>query len=581
MRSKSIPEYSFCSALKHRKDLKKCGRPLTLFALQLFFDIEDITSIAIDDIVDGPDDGGLDVIHIDKEQKFVVIAQEYEATSTRKTVASAKKVRGLSNSLSLLLKVPIKDVPERLRSSAEELRGALSNGEIERVYIWYVHNLSGSENVKAELRTVEQTAQALLKECHIKEINSLEVCAEIIEERYKSISTPILINDKFKIKIPGGMPISADNWKAYVTSVPAQWLHEQFKKYETKLFSANVRDYLGIVKRSDKNINKSIQETAQNDPNHFWVFNNGITALVHDFKINKYNDILSFNGFSILNGAQTTGAIGNLQKIPHKSVMVQLRFVKCSDKQTVVNIKKYNNSQNKIEASDFRSKDSIQVRLLKEFKNTDIQYLPRRGGIEDAIRRKSNALPSVLTGQVISAFHGSPDIAYHQKTKIWEDDALYIRYFNEQLSANHIIFAYSLFEAIRSRKLLLNKKNKKKELKKLEEDQLSFFQTRGSIFLLTAAIANCLETFLDTSIPNRFRLEFSKRLSFKEAEEKWKPLVETACSFVSHLKEGFSEGAVHEKQALIAIKKFSELITATKVANKNIYSAFSQRVKQR
>lgn len=149
-----------------------------------------------------------------------------------------------------------------------------------------------------------------------------------------------------------------------------------------------MRDYLGIIKSSDKNINKSIQETAQKDPNHFWVFNNGITALVHDFKI-KNDNILFFKGISILNGAQTTGAIGNLMKKPDKSVMVQIRFVTCNDKQTVFNIKKYNNSQNKIEASDFRSKDAIQSRLLQEFKDTDIKYLPRRGGIEDAIKRRN------------------------------------------------------------------------------------------------------------------------------------------------------------------------------------------------
>lgn len=205
MRGKIIGKFSFYSAIEHNKELEKYGNKLTLFALQLFFNIEDIKSTAIDDIVDGPDDGGLDVIHIDKIQKFVVIAQEYQASSRKKTVASSAKVRDLSNGLSLLIKVPIEEVPARLQSSAEELREALLKGEIERIYIWYVHNLLGSENVKKELRNVEQVAKAILKDYGIKEINSLEVCAEVIEERYKSISTPILINEKFKIEISGGI----------------------------------------------------------------------------------------------------------------------------------------------------------------------------------------------------------------------------------------------------------------------------------------------------------------------------------------------------------------------------------------
>ena len=65
--------------------------------------------------------------------------------------------------------------------------------------------------------------------------------------------------------------------------------------------------------------------------------------------------------------------------------------------------------------------------------------------LQDIIKRKPNALSSILTGQFLAAFHGRPDIAYHKKTKIWEDDNLYMRYFNEHIGAKHIIFSYSLF----------------------------------------------------------------------------------------------------------------------------------------
>ena len=52
-----------------------------------------------------------------------------------------------------------------------------------------------------------------------------------------------------------------------------------------KLFSANIREYLGS-RRTDKNINNGIKKTAQDQPSDFWAFNNGVTALVHDFKAN-------------------------------------------------------------------------------------------------------------------------------------------------------------------------------------------------------------------------------------------------------------------------------------------------------
>lgn len=572
-------KYSFISAFESRKDLKQYGtNALTLFALQLFFGIEDITTIGTDDvIVDGSDDGGLDIVYIDRQNKLVVIAQNYLAKSTKKIVASSKKARDLSSGLSLLLKVPIKNVPTGLKSAAEELRTALINGEIENFHIWFVHNLPGSKNVKEELRTAEHTASALLRDYSIKEIKSLEVCADELEKKWLSISTPILIKEDFKISYSEGLNMKGNNWRAFVTSVPLFWIYGLYKKYNTDLFSANVRDYLGVINK-DKNINSGIQTTALSDPEHFWVFNNGVTALVNNFKKDK--SFFKFNGLSILNGAQTTGAIGNLTKRPNKKALVQIRFVMCTDRQTVENIKKFNNSQNKIEAPDFRSNDHIQNRLIKEFKSTDIRYSPRRGGVEDIIRRKPNTLSSVLTGQILSAFHGKPDVAYHKKTEIWENDSLYNEYFNEHLGAKHVLFAFSLFDAIRKKKLSLNLKSKKGVLNKIEEEQLIFFQTRGSVFLLTAAISNCLQIFLDVAIPNRFRLEFTKNFTFTEAVKIWEPLIDIVCNYLSDLQKGFSEGAIHEEQANEAIKNFTKFVGAIKQVNKNIYSEFSKVVKQ-
>lgn len=575
-----MSKFTFLSALESRKDLKKYSNRLTLFALQLFFCIDDIEAVVADDIVnvDGSDDGALDFIHIDTEQKFVVIGQEYVATGkkkfNKKAVASDKKARDLSSGLTVLLKKPIEEIPERLRSSAAKLRSAISAGEIEVMHIWYVHNLAGSSNVKKELRTAEVTAKTLTGSGI--EIRSLEVSSDEIEKRYKSISTPILVNDTFEIPILSGAHIKSADWDAYVVSISLQWLYEQFKKYGTDLFSANVRDYLGISKKIDKNINNSMQETAEQDPKHFWIFNNGMTALVHNFTVIKGNT-LRIKGVSILNGAQTTGAVGNLSSLPDKSALVQIRFVKCSSERTVARIKRYNNSQNKIEASDFRSKDNIQERLKSEFLSTDINYLSRRGGIEDIVKRKNNTLLSILTGQVLAAFHGRPDIAYHEKTKIWDEDSLYIKYFNEHIRAKHIVFAYSLFEAVKNKKLDIIKKNKKNMLKTVEKDQFSFFQTRGSVFLLSSAIANCLEIFLDKTVANKFRLEFRGKKLLSECIKEWEPLVEIASQLSPNLQEGFSEGAIREKQANEAIKKFTSLIATTKESNKEIFSNFAKK----
>ena len=69
---------------------------------------------------------------------------------------------------------------------------------------------------------------------------------------------------------------------------------------------------------------------------------------------------------SIVNGAQTTGAIGALDSAPGDSALVPIGFVSTADNELIQEIVKYNNSQNQITASDFRSTDPVQKRLKKE-----------------------------------------------------------------------------------------------------------------------------------------------------------------------------------------------------------------------
>jgi len=104
-------------------------------------------------------------------------------------------------------------------------------------------------------------------------------------------------------------------------------------------------------------------------------------------KASDLNTALHIKGISIVNGAQTTGAIGSLKNQPDPSVMVPARFVQTSDPELVRNIIQFNNSQNKITASDFRSSDRIQKKLKEQV--SKIPYAEyeggRRGGHLDVI----------------------------------------------------------------------------------------------------------------------------------------------------------------------------------------------------
>jgi hypothetical protein len=574
----------FWHAYNERDDLSQFGSAsLMLFALQMKYNIEDISTIAVNSLTDGRDDKKVDLVYIDAESGFAVIAQAYISTDFDKKEAPSNKASDLNTAISWLFNRPIEELPITIKSHADELRNAIKEGSISSIYIWYIHNLPESQNVFNELITVEHSAKSIISskyETSEIEIQAQEIGVNTLNEWYQSLSTPILINEDFHLPIEGGFKIEGEDWSSFVTSIPALWLYEQFQEYKTKLFSANVRDYLGS-RKTDKNINSGIKQTVHSDPRHFWVYNNGITALVHDYETESSNSqlVINFKGISIVNGAQTTGAIGNLNTPPDSSAMVQIRFIKCQNVNTVYDIVKYNNSQNKITAPDFRSNDPIQRRLREEFEQIpSIEYFPRRGGHEDLIRRRSDVLPSVTAGQALASLHRDPDIAYHKKTNIWESDTLYSKYFNDQTNARHILFAHSLIRAIENKKISLLNKIKSEGLTEIESNQLDFYRKRGSIFMMASAIAKCFEIFLDKQIPNYFRLTFYENLDINQAIELWNPLVEISSSFSQPLMEGLSDGFRNKNAVNGAIQTFQSLISSTKQVNRQIYNNFENKV---
>ncbi|KPY96176.1 hypothetical protein ALP50_00097 [Pseudomonas syringae pv. spinaceae] len=570
-------------AFSTREDLVAYGdNGLALFSLALRFGVEDLETIAADAITDGSDDKKCDMVYINSEEEYAVLAQCYYSTK-EKLSAPANKACDLNTGIGWLLQRNIDDVPIRLRSAATEIKSALNQSAIKTLYIWYVHNLPESENVTQELVTVQETASTALQtqfpECKV-DIQVVEVGTNTLTDWYEESLSPILVNDSFEVETDGGYTLNGPKWKSYSTAIPAQFLYRAYKKHNTKIFSANIRDYLGS-RSTDSNINNGIRKTVEHDPENFWVFNNGLTILTHSFSVDSKNK-LQIKGFSIVNGAQTTGAIGSLSKLPEKSVRVQARFVATTDgdQELIHKIIQYNNSQNKVEASDFRSTDKFQKRLKFEFESIpDAEYEGgRRGGYADVIRRRANLLPSYTVGQALACFQQEPIVAYNQKTAIWINDRLYSKYFNESTKAAHIVCAYALIRTIDSKKQEVLEKSKKGNLTSQEEQYLSYFRQRGSIFLLASAIVSCLEIFLSRKVPNIYRISFGNKTSPKDAENNWTEIVSVTLPFCAQLNDGLYGGLKNNASVKTVMQTFRSLVQATAGANGEIFKNFSSKI---
>ncbi|MGW4854794.1 AIPR family protein [Streptomyces sp. NPDC004288] len=574
-------------ALQKRVDLDQYdSNKRLLFALQLAFDIEDVNAVAATALTDSPNDKACDLLYIDRDAGRVVLAQGYEAQNTTKPQAPTGKAASLHQAVNWLFsKKQPEGVPDALVGAWRELHDALTDDAIGDVEIWYVHNLPESQQVTQEINVAAAAASHLLRQGYPESdtnVSGIELGRGALTLRYENSQTPILVSDTLRIEIPGAFEERGARWTALCTSVPVRWLHERYQQYGAKLFSPNVRDYLGS-RRSQSNINNGIQETARKEPTNLWAYNNGITALVHDFQITD-GDTLVITGLGIVNGAQTTGAIGSVptEEIGEES-HVLARFIRCDDPETVKSIVRFNNRQNPTQASDFRSNDGIQRRLVEDFTKMGVVGYNggRRGGAEDVIRRPGeNQLSAETAAQALAAFHGAADVAYHQKSKIWEQDDIYSRVFPERVTAKHILFVSSLMRAIELEKTKLSRSDPADRLQD-QADLLDWLSLRGSIVLAVEAIGSVIEVLVGAAVTDSYALMFKKNLAMPGASGVWQPVVESLLSFApDQLRDPLVTSSPLRNRGAVdkAVSNFRAQVNAARRHNKDTFEEFAKHV---
>jgi hypothetical protein len=572
-----------------REDLKIYGsNALLLFALQLRWGITDIEGVAAEALTDASNDKKCDLVFVDRANGRIVVGQGYFSEKGDLKAAPSNKASDLNAAVSWLLKGPLDGLPEALRSAAQEVRDAIEQDEVREFHIWYVHNAPESENVWDELAQAVTTADGLLHAYFAPsqvEVTAMEIGRDQLERIYQRTEATIAITDELTVSVPGGFEEQTSDWGAYTTSVPGTWLRELWNQYGEDLMAPNVRDYLGIV-RSERNINNGIKTTAAQTPDRFWIYNNGITVLVHDYKVAPPNDDgsheLTLTGAGVVNGAQTTGSIATLsdEDAPDlPSARVLCRFVKTDNPEVLSDVIKFNNTQNKVEAADFRSKDEVQERLRTEFADVpDADYRgARRGGVKDAIERPANRLPDSAVAQALAAFQLAPNLAYNETRRIWEENGVYSRFFSDRVTARHVVFVFALLRALEAAKRKISE-IPESERTEAQSRHVQFFRGRGSVMTMLSAISGSIETFLDQPVPDRTQLRFKDNLSPADAANLWQPIVEVALSFSTKLGGATDLGLKKQENVNEALQTFQGMIEATVEANRDRYSAFSEQV---
>ena len=198
----------------------------------------------------------------------------------------------------------------------------------------------------------------------------------------------------------------ADNkYTSYLGVINGKLLADLYIDHGSRLLEGNVRSFLSVRGK----INKAIRNTIKDDPEIFFVYNNGIACTATDAIIkNSYNglEIKGLTNFQIINGGQTTASIANAvlqdkadDKVANISVPMKITVLHANsinddtilkeqkknpynefnkeefDKMSIeqkrnnyvdnltASIARYANSQNKVDESDFFSNHPYHVRF--------------------------------------------------------------------------------------------------------------------------------------------------------------------------------------------------------------------------
>ena len=175
-------------------------------------------------------------------------------------------------------------------------------------------------------------------------------------------------------------------YPGYMCAMPGTLLANLYEKLDTELLEGNIRSFLSTKVA----VNSGIRKTIINEPNKFFIYNNGISATASEVKTTIVNGQLCLSGivdFQIVNGGQTTASLYNSRykdKADLSAIYVPMKLTvveKEKAKEVIPLIAEYANTQNKVNSADFFSNHDFCIRMQRYSQNCRVA--PQNGAQYD------------------------------------------------------------------------------------------------------------------------------------------------------------------------------------------------------
>lgn len=333
---------------------------------------------AANSITDGFLDNGIDSVFYSRVNQTLYFGQSKWKKNGNGSIDVGSVMKFLAG-IEKIINSNYSRMNEKLKDKQSEIEDALDNVNIKIVFIiCYTGNDDASDDVIEALEYFTKKLNDSSDVFSYKIFKQQDIHSVISSGKNKKIDLEVLLSHWGSVKSP---------YLSFYGQVAASDLAQWYKNHQESLFSPNIRMFLGSTE-----VNNSIVDTLKSDPDSFWYFNNGITALCDKIVKKaigggtKEHAQFYCYGLSIVNGAQTVGSIASAnQDVPEKveQAKVPLRIISLENcpPELKVEITKKNNTQNKIEKRDFVSLDSNQERLRIEMLIDDKEYKYKSGDI--------------------------------------------------------------------------------------------------------------------------------------------------------------------------------------------------------
>lgn len=420
--------------LTHKQESDTLSRLFVQYAMPAMGHV-DVSDYFSDGYVDGAGDLGVDLL-IKVGRDVHIIQTKYVGWNRRL----------LREKLDSFITLPVRIGDRKFEPhKAGRLTELLEDVEWDRdnIFFWFVTNAPIDNQAKAATELVVDLPKSLVEE---KGLTQDRVVWEYVDQqRLYEVLTESVTGDErtgvqeveiFTAKQPGSkrsklISLEQDGLRSVIMVIES----EQVAKYcrgasKNRLFDFNIRNYLGEVRK-----NKQILQSAKTEPESFFLYNNGVSAICEHIDVDEERGSIKAQRFSVINGAQTVRSLSKLEGGVLPKVLLRITEIpNHKDRRELLRkVVKYNNTQNEIKSSDFRSNDQIQASFKEHFSSlmkdgSPCAYYSKRTDNRQKARQSYKIEMTPFAKAVFCYFHGPYELTSSGSSILFDTEKEHYRH---------------------------------------------------------------------------------------------------------------------------------------------------------